>query len=61
MKKTKVTMIAILVFFGFSLLVTIFNIPYFLDIIPKDFYLRKTILSIAKETIPLKNSILKID
>ena len=58
MKRIKITLIGTLVVLGVVLLVAIFNIPHFLDIIPKDFYIRK-IIRIAKQTIPLKNSILR--
>lgn len=58
MKRIKITLIGTLVVLGVVLLVAIFQYTHFLDIIPKDFYIRK-IIRIAKQTIPLKNSILR--
>ena len=58
MKKNKLALICILVVLGVVLLVAIFNIPHFLEKIPKGYALRGTILSIAKEVITLKDRIL---
>ena len=48
MKMNKLALISILVVLGVVLLVAIFNIPHFLDKIPKGSSLRGTIISIAK-------------
>ena len=58
MKRNKLTLFGILVVLGVVLLAAIFNIPYFLDKIPKGSSLRGTIISIAKVAIPLKDRIL---
>ena len=58
MKRHKLALIGILVVLGIVILVAIFNIPHFLDKIPKGSSLRGTIISIAKVAIPLKDRIL---